>query len=188
MNHSLVVLLWFQNLWLRQKDQEGPWPRCFFSSQLLLSLSQAPGNKTAEQINKSPPAPSSPVTPPLSPSPTPSSCTLSLHSSLKPNFRQQLQLLSPSRACLPSTAQHSPLQQPLPHQWQMRNMCTEPWALPPPEAIANKTLVLSESKMWSSGVPKENGFMASASPGASESLAPWPRAPLPGTGKQGGRG
>lgn len=123
----------------------GPRSPCSFSSQLLLSLSQAPGHKTAEQINKSPPAPSSLVTPPRPQVPPLLPPTLSLQFSLKPDSlslhstgRQQRQatgdrdrdrtpaVRSPSCATLPSSAPFGPCSRQMAH----KELCLRPGLFP----------------------------------------------------------
>ena len=45
MNHSPVVLLRFQNLWLRQEDQEDPWPGSFSPPSCLCVSLRLPDTK-----------------------------------------------------------------------------------------------------------------------------------------------
>lgn len=152
------------------------------AARVSVSGAQAPRYKTAEQINKPPPALSSPVTPPLSPSPTPSSVhSLSLHSPQKPHslvawWQQQLLQSASLLLALLLNTPPGPPPAAMPHQWQMRNTCLELER----SALSSRghftqNVCASESQAWISGVPKENRFMASASPGVSV----WPFGPEP---------
>lgn len=136
------------------------------------SGTQAQRYKTAEQINKPPPAPSSPATPPLSPSPTPSSSHSLPPSPLEATLPGGVVAAAAAAVCPLSCWRCSPAL--VLHQRQMRNTCLEPRALSS-RGHFKQNVCASESQAWVSGVPKEHRFMVSASPGASV----WPLGPEP---------